>query len=422
MKRFLMILLIFLMVNNIAYAKTILTYWYSLPEKEHQFMDKLVADYNASHAQIEVQNKNFASEKELILALMMEGETPNIALIDPLWTYELVKREKLVALEDLMEKAGSMVSIMAKMDTYKPMIESCSIKSGEKGGILYSYPFFAKAYGLLYNKDLIAKAGLSAAPKTWGELVLFSKKIMRVEPGTYGFYLPLMQSDFDLGNFLRLMFWQGGLQLYNPLSKEIFFNDAEGERVLQFLIDLRSKYGIATSDPNQPVAFKIGTLDELFRAQLEGKPIAAAPLPYRSGKPNRSLSPLKIYALAIFKDEDAKIMERSWNFVAYLREFPQVLFFTKYAPYLPAHKQVALSPEYIALKEAHPGLEAYVNEIAQSPVDLPSLSTQKALKILAQELIKAFEGKCSPSEALQSAAVLLTKILNNPTIPWTELY
>jgi hypothetical protein len=98
------------------------------------------------------------------------------------------------------------------------------------------------------------------------------------------------------------------------------------------------------------------------------------------------------------------------------------VFLSKYTPFLPAHKQVVRSPEYFELMKNTPGLECFVNEIDQSPVEQPSLTSQRIIKVLAQELSKAFEGKCSPSEALQSAALAITQILNNPAIPWTELY
>ena len=44
-------------------------------------------------------------------------------------------------------------------------------------GVRCSLPILADAYGFYYNKDLLAKAGLSAPPKTVTELTTIAKKL-----------------------------------------------------------------------------------------------------------------------------------------------------------------------------------------------------------------------------------------------------
>jgi multiple sugar transport system substrate-binding protein len=44
---------------------------------------------------------------------------------------------------------------------------------------------------LFYNKDLLAKAGVSAPPKTWDELLAAAKKVNALGGGVYGYGMPL---------------------------------------------------------------------------------------------------------------------------------------------------------------------------------------------------------------------------------------
>ena len=50
----------------------------------------------------------------------------------------------------------------------------------------YAVPWFGGVRGIWYRKDQFAKAGITAAPTTWAELVKDAKLLMKKFPGTYG--------------------------------------------------------------------------------------------------------------------------------------------------------------------------------------------------------------------------------------------
>ena len=54
----------------------------------------------------------------------------------------------------------------------------------------YAVPWFGGVRGIWYNKDQFAKAGISAAPTTWAQLVADAKALMKTYPGTYGLGAP----------------------------------------------------------------------------------------------------------------------------------------------------------------------------------------------------------------------------------------
>src|ERR671935_643879 len=50
-------------------------------------------------------------------------------------------------------------------------------RGGQYGGKLYGMPILSSARAFFYNRDLFAKAGIAAPPKTWDEFVQTAKKI-----------------------------------------------------------------------------------------------------------------------------------------------------------------------------------------------------------------------------------------------------
>src|SRR5262249_18403262 len=64
-------------------------------------------------------------------------------------------------------------------------------RGGEYQGKLYGFPILSSARVFLYNRDLFAKAGLTAPPATWDQFVEAAKKIQALGGGVIGYALPL---------------------------------------------------------------------------------------------------------------------------------------------------------------------------------------------------------------------------------------
>ena len=79
------------------------------------------------------------------------------------------------------------------------------VKSGTYEGKMYGMPDLSSARALFYNKDLFAKAGIAAPPKTWDEFVADAKKISALGDGTVGYAMPLgpeeAQAEFSIWLF-----------------------------------------------------------------------------------------------------------------------------------------------------------------------------------------------------------------------------
>lgn len=75
------------------------------------------------------------------------------------------------------------------------------------GGKMYSLPNYGSTLRLVYNKELFAKAGIAAPPKTLKEMVEDAKKITAVGKanGSYGFAQNFKSPDSALGRSARVI-------------------------------------------------------------------------------------------------------------------------------------------------------------------------------------------------------------------------
>jgi N,N'-diacetylchitobiose transport system substrate-binding protein len=76
------------------------------------------------------------------------------------------------------------------------------------GGKIYAVPWFGGVRAIWYRKDQFTKAGISAPPTSWAQLVADAKALMKTYPGTYGIGAP---SDYTNG--IVSFIWGAGGQV-----------------------------------------------------------------------------------------------------------------------------------------------------------------------------------------------------------------
>jgi multiple sugar transport system substrate-binding protein len=139
-------------------------------------------------------------------------------------------------------------------------------KQGFMKGGQYALPFIVgNARVLFYNKAILKQAGIEQLPETWDEFVQCCQQIKAKCPGV----MPYGQSwaDPTIGllddNFYPFL-WQSGGKIYNDDGTKLALQDNDGAlQALQFLHDLRFKYGIVDDSE-----LGISKIEDYF---LEGK-------------------------------------------------------------------------------------------------------------------------------------------------------
>lgn len=88
--------------------------------------------------------------------------------------------------DGLLYPIKDVVSAATLADFQDSFTEGASVN-----GVQYGAPLIASARALFVNDDLLAQAGVAAAPKTWDELLAAAKKISALGGGVAGYGMPL---------------------------------------------------------------------------------------------------------------------------------------------------------------------------------------------------------------------------------------
>ncbi len=141
--------------------------WHFFTEREAKAIDQVVADFRSSHPDIQVIVKSGQDDSKVTQAIGA-GTGPDVGLS---YSTDIV---------------GKFCSSGAWVDL-KPYLERDRVDLGRLNVTTRSYtefdgkrcamPFLADAYGIYYNKDLFAKAGIAGPPKTLAELTEDAKKL-----------------------------------------------------------------------------------------------------------------------------------------------------------------------------------------------------------------------------------------------------
>ncbi|GIE74722.1 sugar ABC transporter substrate-binding protein [Actinoplanes philippinensis] len=158
--------------------------WHFFTEREAAAIDDVLKDFSAGHPNIKVTVKPGQDDSKVTQAIGA-GNGPDIGLS---YSTDIVGK---------FCSSGAWVDLNPyiardKLDLDK--LNATTRSYTEFGGKRCAMPFLADAYGMYYNKDLFAKAGLTTPPKTLDELTEYAKKLTVRNPDgslkTVGF-LPL---------------------------------------------------------------------------------------------------------------------------------------------------------------------------------------------------------------------------------------
>ncbi|MGI5447401.1 extracellular solute-binding protein [Streptomyces sp. CA-243310] len=225
--------------------------------------------------------------------------------------------------DDLLYKADEVLSEKTRAN----LIDGFA-KAGEVDGTRYGIPFVSSARAFFYNKTVFAKAGVTEAPKTWGDLKAAAEKIKATVPGVTPYALPLGPEEAQ-GESLMWEFGNGG-----------GFTDAQGTYTLNSQANVESFIwlkanlvtpGLTYANPattDRKTAFadfaagKTAMLNghpSLIRMSKDGKvDYGVVPIPGRTGALKSTLG-VADWMMA-FKDNGHKAEVREFLDFAYSKE------------------------------------------------------------------------------------------------------
>jgi multiple sugar transport system substrate-binding protein len=169
----------------------------SAPNGSDKFWKHVVDEFQAANPKIKVnvQVINWNDIDKQVSTMVQNGQVPDILNTGDYAGF--VKDNLLYPVSDVLSP-----------NTQQDLIPVFADK-GKVNGTAYGIPFVSSARALFYNKDLFAKAGITAPPKTWDEIKADATKLKGAgvtEP--YG--LPLGNEEAQAETFLWTLGNGGG--------------------------------------------------------------------------------------------------------------------------------------------------------------------------------------------------------------------
>ncbi|MGI5242784.1 ABC transporter substrate-binding protein [Dactylosporangium sp. CA-139066] len=222
-------------------------FWHFFTDREAEAIDAVVKDFQASHPKINVVVKSGQDDSKMTQAIG-GGQGPDVGL-----SYSTDIVGQFCSSGAWLDLAPYIARDKVSMDAFPPTVKQYTEFKGKRCAM----PVLADAYGLYYNKQMFADAGISGPPKTLEEFAEDAKKLTkRSADGTittagflpeFGFY---ENTPSHLGPMV-------GAQWLKPDGSSAIGGDAAWPQLLQWQKSLVDWFGYDKLE-----AFRAGLGDE----------------------------------------------------------------------------------------------------------------------------------------------------------------
>ncbi len=229
-------------------GKTTITFWHTFNNQEQATLSELIKEFEAQNPDIavEVQAVPYEAAQNKFKIAAQAGQAPDVMRAEIQWTVTLAALGYLTPLDSFIKPDDKEDYLSAPFAT--------NVYKGKIWGI----PQVTDALGLLYNKRMLKDAGVEV-PKTTDDFVKVAQKLTDKQKGVYGF---ITRGD---SYWLQPFIYSFGGMLMDANDKSIQINSPNSVRGLQFVVDLKEKYGVipqeidfANDYTNMQAGFKTG--------------------------------------------------------------------------------------------------------------------------------------------------------------------
>jgi multiple sugar transport system substrate-binding protein len=384
-------------------------------------IDQIARDFEAKNPDIKVVMEyvgyDYVHDK-IVTGMAANPPAYDAAMIDVIWPDEFIKSGYLLDVTDRVTpdmKAG---------------IFPAAWNGVTRNGKIYGMPWLMDVKYFMYNKEMLDKAGFTAPPKTWEELVAQAKVIKQKGLAEFPITWSWNQKEGVVCDFTALLFGNGGAFL--DASGKPIFNNEKGVQALTWMkqtIDDGLSNPSAVSSDEMAVesnflagksAFAVNWLfqyadsNDATKSQIPGK-VAFAPIPVfdagaKAGIKGASVDGSSSFGIMATTPHPDQV----WKFLTYLAS-KEVQ--TKYsAEMLPIWQDSFQGDNLKTLLAAAPSNSVTVPAfVAQFPYanERPTVAyyneASAALQLAIQE---ALTGGKTPQQALDEAAAKWVELAN----------
>ncbi|MEV7602587.1 extracellular solute-binding protein [Kitasatospora sp. NPDC089797] len=383
-----------------------LTYWdTSNATNEAPHYQELVKKFEAANPTVKVDfvNVPFDQAQNKLQTAMGAKGAPDVFRSEVGWTAAFAKAGFLEPLDGTPAAADT--------SAFQPSL----IQQAKYDGKLYGVPLVTDTLGLLYNKDLFAKAGITDAPKTWDELKTDAAAV-KDKAGVDGFWMKAAD-----GYYAMPFLFGEGTDAVDAANKKITITSPEAVKGIETYKSMFTSPGTAKADVTTDAyahmmdAFNSGKVAAIIQGPWEitniykgsafadKKNLGIAPVP--AGSSGKAGAPTGGHNIAVYAGADKAHKAAAEKFAAFMTSAESQAFIAQQNSTLPTR-----SDAYTAEVKSDPGIAGF-QAILGSAKPRPELPEYSSLfDSLGTNLGKAVQGT-GTQDALNTVATDYAKLL-----------
>ena len=206
-----------------------LSFWIGGAPQEILFWQELIEDFeNENKIKVEfVRQPTYTDQRRqgLITSLVARQSDPDVFLMDVVWIKQFVESGWLEPFDQYIRQSNF---------SMQPFFKRVIDLSDRYDGILYALPVFIDIGLMYYRSDLLQKYNFPGPPKTWNQLVQYSRYIQKQErktnPSFNGFIWQGAQYEGLVCTFLEYVYSN---RVNNEIKQEYIYLNKSIEKVLE---------------------------------------------------------------------------------------------------------------------------------------------------------------------------------------------
>ncbi|WP_035851595.1 extracellular solute-binding protein [Kitasatospora azatica] len=350
-----------------------ITYWdTSNATNEAPNYQALAQKFEAANPNIKVNfvNVPFDQAQNKLQTAMGSKGAPDVFRSEVGWTAAFAKAGYLTPLDG--------TAALPSASAFQPSL----IKQASYQGKVYGVPLVTDTLGLMYNKALFAKAGITAAPTTWDELKT-DAAALKDKAGVDGFWMRAAD-----GYYVMPLLFGEGTDMVDAAGKKITVNSPQAAKAISTYQSLFTSPGTVKADvttdsyAHMMDAFDNGKVAAIIQGPWEitniykgsafsdktNLGIAAVP----AGSSGKAGAPTGGHNIAVFAGSDAAHQAAAEKFAAFMTSAESESFIAQKNSTLPTR-----SDAFTADVKADPGIAGFqaILPAAQPRPELPEYSS-----------------------------------------------
>ncbi len=406
-----------LLTGVVALGQVAIDYWHFYGGDFGVAHEQAIAEFNASHPDIQVTAQYIGSAwtgRDKLLTAIAAGTPPDVCLVDDYWVPELAATGNIV-------KLGDYITANTVFDVFDLFWQSAKYN-----GEIWAMPYAASSLVLYYNKDMFRDAGLDpeAPPTTWGELVDCAKALTKDLDGDgqidqWGLMMNTTTRSGVIYDFLPYL-WQNGGELFDEGYTECTIASEEATESLQYLQDLIYVHEALPAAPPSK-GFRTGTVAMIFascaRLHITYEPVVEFDMGVAVHVMNDELmKPVTVAGGKLFTVFNEEELDAELVFINWMTNAENNTAWSMATGYIPLRQSVVSSDTYQAYLDANPNANPAINQIPNTRARPNIAAYGDISRVIGNAIEAALLGQQDPATVFANAIAEANQVL----LDWEE--